>query len=294
MPKFRLPTTKSKVIIQGVTGKEGRFHAEQMRGYASTQVVGGVAPGKGGEWVEGLPVFDSVQIAVEVTGADVSVIFVPKAYATDAIYEAVAAGISLIVCITEGIPLQDMMRVYAHIAGRRSRLLGPNCPGVLVPGQLNVGIIPAHIAVRGTLGIVSKSGALTYDVANAIKDAGIGVRAIVGVGADPIVGTSFTDVLEMFENDPDTEQVVLLGEIGGRAEIDAAEFIKSRMTKRVIAYVAGRSAPPDRRMGHAGAIIEGGRGTVQEKEEALHAAGVLVVDNPEHIADRILQGNRYT
>jgi succinyl-CoA synthetase alpha subunit len=272
----------TRVIVQGITGKEGRFHAAQMRDYG-TQVVGGVTPGRGGEWVESLPVFDGVRAAREMTGANTSVIFVPPAHAADAIYEAVEAEIDLIICITEGIPLFDMMRVYDYVKRSHSRLIGPNCPGIMVPELATVGIIPGHIGHPGDVGVVSKSGALTYDVVDAMSAADIGQSVIVGIGADPIVGTSFINVLEMLENDPETEKIVLLGEIGGRAEIDAAEYIKANVTKLVTAFVAGRSAPPDRRMGHAGAIIERGRGYAEEKIAALREAGVRIADNPEEI-----------
>lgn len=278
----------ARIVIQGITGKEGRFHAIQMRDYFSTTIVGGVSPGKGGEWVDGIPVFDSVEMAVQTTDANISVIFVPREHAPDAIYEAIDAGIRLVVCITEGIPLQDMMTINDYMQRSTSRLLGPNCPGLLIPNNTNVGIIPTHISQLGNVGVISKSGALTYDVVNTLTLHNIGQSMIVGVGADPIVGTTFVDVLEILENDPTTEQIVILGEIGGRAEIDAAEYIKSQMTKRVVAFVAGQSAPPDRRMGHAGAIIERGHGTAQEKIEALRSAGVRVVENPEDIVSQLL------
>lgn len=272
----------SKVIVQGITGRQGGFHAKLMMEYG-TNVVGGVTPGKGGEWFESAPVFDTVQKAVEATGADVSMITVPAPFAPDAMIEAADAGVALIVCLTEHIPVSEMMRVYQHVKAQGSRLIGPNCPGVMSPGQAKVGIIPAMVADAGNIGVVSKSGTLTYEVGFALKQRGMGISTIVGIGGDPIIGTSFVDVLEMFENDPDTEKVALLGEIGGRAEIDAAEFIKAHMTKPVAAFIAGRSAPPGKRMGHAGAIVDGGEGSAEEKIQALEAAGARVANNPEEI-----------
>lgn len=274
----------SKVIVQGITGRQGGFHAKLMMDYG-TDVVGGVTPGKGGEWFEGKPVFDTVSKAVEATEADVSMIMVPAAFAADAIYESVDAGIKLIVCLTEHIPVAEMMSAYHYVKDHGARLVGPNCPGIMTPGQAKVGIIPEMVAIPGNIGVVSKSGTLTYEVAFALKNRGVGISTIVGIGGDPIIGTSFVDVLEMFENDPGTEKVALLGEIGGRAEIDAAEYIKSNMTKPVAAFIAGRSAPPGKRMGHAGAIVEGGEGTAEEKISALEAAGARVAANPEEIPD---------
>jgi succinyl-CoA synthetase alpha subunit len=274
------------VIVQGITGRRGRFHATQMS-EGGTQIVGGVSPGRGGDWVDGKPVFDSVELAIEATAANTSVIFVPAAFAADAIYEAVAANIELVICITEGIPLLDMLKVYDYVQRSNTRLIGPNCPGILTPNEASFGIIPPHIATHGKVGVVSRSGALTYDVVNTLSLAGIGQSTIVGIGGDPLVGTSFVDVLEMFENDPDTEKIVLLGEIGGRGEIDAANYIKSYMTKIVVAFVAGFSAPPNRRMGHAGAVVERGHGTAQEKFDALRDAGVRIVRNPEEIVSQL-------
>jgi succinyl-CoA synthetase alpha subunit len=270
------------VIVQGITGRHGEFHTGQML-EVGTQIVGGVSPGKGGDWVKGKPVFDSVSLAVQATDANTSVIFVPAAFAADAIYEAIDAGIALVVCITEGIPLLDMLMVYDYVKRSNSRLIGPNCPGILTPNEASLGIIPPHIATRGGVGVVSRSGALTYDVVNTLSKHGIGQSSIIGIGGDPLVGTSFVDVLELLEDDTDTEQVVLLGEIGGRGEIDAAEYIKSTMTKPVVAFVSGLSAPANKRMGHAGAIIEGGYGTAREKYDALKDAGVRTVLNPEDI-----------
>jgi succinyl-CoA synthetase alpha subunit len=273
----------TRLLVQGITGREGSFHTQQMLKYG-TQIVGGISPGKGGEWVHGVPVFDSVRKAIDATGADASIIYVPPASAADAIYEAIDAELELVVCITEGIPILEMAKIYTYLNTAPSRLIGPNCPGVLVPGQTNIGIMPGYIATPGNVGIVSKSGTLTYEVIYTLTQAGIGQTTCVGIGGDPIIGTNFIEVLTLFEEDPETERVVLIGEIGGRAEIDAAEFIKANMTKPVVAFVAGRSAPPGVRMGHAGAIIEGGEGTAAEKIDALLAAGVRVADNPEQIA----------
>lgn len=278
----------TRLLVQGITGNEGLFHTTQMVAYG-TQVVAGVTPGKGGEWVlDGkIPVFDSVKMAVEATGANTSVIFVPARFAPDAIFEAADAGIPLIVCITEGIPVQDMMRVRSYLDQKGVRLIGPNCPGLLTPGEAKVGIIPGNIAIPGNVGIVSRSGTLTYEVLYALKLRSIGASTCVGIGGDPVNGTSFIDVLEMFERDPQTEKVVLIGEIGGTDEEKAAEFIATRMTKPVVAFIAGQTAPPGKRMGHAGAIIEGGAGTAAEKIRALEAAGVHVARHPEEIAEII-------
>jgi succinyl-CoA synthetase alpha subunit len=277
-----LADRNTRLIVQGITGREGSFHTKQMIDYG-TNVVGGVTPGKGGEWVHSKPVFDTVKRAVEATGANASIIYAPAAAAGDAIFEAVDAGIGLIVCITEGVPILDMMKVYSYVKQSNSRLVGPNCPGLLTPGQAKVGIMPGYIAKPGNVGVVSKSGTLTYEVVFALTNAGMGQTTCLGIGGDPIIGTNFVDALRMFEEDPETEKVVLIGEIGGRAEVDAAEFIKSHMTKPVAAFIAGKSAPPGTRMGHAGAIIEGGEGTATEKINALLSAGVKVADNPEQI-----------
>jgi succinyl-CoA synthetase alpha subunit len=250
-----------------------------------TDVVGGVTPGKGGEWVLGKPIFDTAKAAVDATGANTSIIFVPAAFGPDAIYEAIDAGIELIICITEGIPILDMMKVYEYLRHSKSRLIGPNCPGLLTPGQAKVGIMPGYIAQPGNIGVVSKSGTLTYEVVYALTQAGMGQTTCIGIGGDPVIGTNFVDVLRLFEDDPLTEKVVLIGEIGGRAEVEAAAFIRANMTKPVAAFIAGKSAPTGTRMGHAGAIIEGGEGTAAEKIEALQAAGVRVADNPEQIPD---------
>ena len=272
----------SKVLVQGITGRQGGFHARLMMAYG-TNVVGGVTPGKGGEWFESVPVFDTMRAAARTTNADCSLVTVPARFAGDAIMEAADAGIKLIICLTEHIPVADMMKVVAFCKRRGSRLIGPNCPGVMTPGQAKVGIIPAMVAEPGNVGVVSKSGTLTYEVGFAMKNAGIGNSTIVGIGGDPVIGTTFVDVLEMFENDPETEKVALLGEIGGSAEIVAADYIKNSMTKPVAAFIAGRSAPPGKRMGHAGAIVDGGEGSAEEKIKALEAAGARVADNPEEI-----------
>ncbi len=277
-----LADKNTRLLVQGITGREGSFHTKQMIEYG-TNVVGGITPGKGGEWVHGKPVFDTVKKAVDATGANASIIYAPAAFAADAIYEAADAGIDLIVCITEGVPILDMMRVYDYIKHTGSRLIGPNCPGLLTPGQAKVGIMPGYIAKPGNVGVVSKSGTLTYEVVFALTQAGLGQSTCIGIGGDPVIGTNFVDVLRMFEEDPETEKVVLIGEIGGRAEVDAAEFIQGHMTKPVAAFIAGKSAPPGTRMGHAGAIIEGGEGTATEKINALLAAGAKVADNPEQI-----------
>ncbi len=274
----------TRLLVQGITGREGLFHTEQMVAYG-TNVVAGVTPGKGGEWVlDGkIPVFDSVKVAVEATGANTSVIFVPARFAADAIFEAADAGIELIVCITEGIPVSDMMRVRNYLDQKGTRLVGPNCPGLLTPGEAKVGIIPGNIAIPGNVGIVSRSGTLTYEVLYALKQAGMGASTCVGIGGDPVNGTSFLDVLRMFNEDPQTEAVVLIGEIGGSDEERAAEYIAQHMRKPVVGFIAGQTAPPGKRMGHAGAIVEGGEGTAAEKIRALEAANVKVASFPEEI-----------
>jgi succinyl-CoA synthetase alpha subunit len=276
----------TRLVVQGITGNEGLFHTQQMLAYG-TNVVAGVTPGKGGEWVldSKVPVLDSVLIAVEATGANTSVIFVPARFAADAIFEAADAGISLIVCITEGIPVQDMMQVRSYLDQKGTRLVGPNCPGLLTPGQAKVGIIPGNIAIPGNIGVVSRSGTLTYEVLYALKLVDKGVSTCVGIGGDPINGTSFIDVLGMFEADAHTDKVILIGEIGGSDEEKAAEFIADQMTKPVVAFVAGRTAPPGKRMGHAGAIVEGGSGLAEDKVKALQTAGVRVASHPEEIPE---------
>jgi succinyl-CoA synthetase alpha subunit len=274
----------TRLLVQGITGNEGLFHTQEMLSYG-TKVVSGTRPGKGGEWVlDGkVPVFDSCKAAVEATGANTSIIFVSANFAPDAIYEAADAGIPFIVCITEGVPVQDMMRVREYLDQKRVRLLGPNCPGLLTPGEAKVGIIPGNIAIPGNIGVVSRSGTLTYEVLYALKLVGMGATTCVGIGGDPIHGTNFIDCLSMFEDDPHTEKVVMIGEIGGTDEEKAAQFIASKMTKPVVSFIAGQTAPPGKRMGHAGAIIEGGAGTAVEKVKALEAAGVRVAKHPEEI-----------
>jgi succinyl-CoA synthetase alpha subunit len=275
---------KTRLLVQGITGNEGLFHTQQMLEYG-TKVVAGTRPGKGGEWVlDGkVPVFDSCKAAVDATGANTSIIFVAAAFAPDAIFESADAGIPFIVCITEGVPVQDMMRVREYLDQKQVRLLGPNCPGLLTPGEAKVGIIPGDIAIPGNIGVVSRSGTLTYEVLYALKLAGMGATTCVGIGGDPINGTNFIDCLSLFEDDPHTEKVVMIGEIGGTDEEKAAQFIASRMTKPVVSFIAGQTAPPGKRMGHAGAIIEGGAGTAADKVKALEAAGVKVAKHPEEI-----------
>lgn len=278
-----LADKNTKVIVQGITGREGRFQTRLMVEYG-TQVVGGVRAGKGGEWVESVPVFDTVHMAVEATGANCSIIYVPGPGAADAMYEAIDAGVPLVVCITDPVPVMEMMKIKEYLKTKpKTRLIGPNCPGLLTPGQAKIGIIPGYVAKPGNVGIVSKSGTLTYEVINSLTEAGMGQSTCIGIGGDPVPGTNFIEVLEMFENDPETEKVVLIGEIGGRAEIDAAEYISKHMTKPVASFIAGASAPPGTRMGHAGAIVEGGEGSAEDKMNALRAAGVRVAENPEEI-----------
>jgi succinyl-CoA synthetase alpha subunit len=273
----------SRVLVQGITGKEGSFHALRNKAYG-TQVVAGVTPGKAGRSVDGIPVFDSVYEAVDETGADVSLIVVPARFAADAIFEAVDAGIGLIVCITEGIPVLDMARVYNYLRGKEHVMIGPNCPGLISPGKANCGIIPDEICIEGPVGLVSRSGTLTYQVMNELTQRGIGQSTCIGIGGDPIIGSSFTDVLGRFQDDPETRAIVMIGEIGGDDEERAAEFIEKSVTKPVVGYVAGFTAPPGKRMGHAGAIVTGSRGTAQAKAEALGAAGVRVGRNPTEVA----------
>ncbi|MGB9775635.1 MAG: succinate--CoA ligase subunit alpha [Anaerolineae bacterium] len=280
----------TRLVVQGVTGREGEFHTRQTLDYG-TPVVAGVTPGKGGQFAcDGrVPVFDTVREAVEATGANTSVIYVPAPFAPDAIIEAADAGLGLVVCITEGIPVHEMIRVKAYLDIKGVRLIGPNCPGLLTPGQAKVGIMPGHIAMPGPVGVVSRSGTLTYEVVYALTALGIGQTTCVGIGGDPIIGTRFVDVLALFEADPETKAVVLIGEIGGNDEEMAARFIAERMTKPVVAFIAGRTAPPGKRMGHAGAIIEGGTGTAAEKIAALEAAGVRVAEHPEQIARMVAE-----
>jgi succinyl-CoA synthetase alpha subunit len=272
----------TRLMVQGITGREGTFHAKQAAAYGTT-VVGGVTPGKGGRTHEGWPVFNTVAECVAATGADASVIFVPPPGGADAILEAADAGLPLAVCITEGIPTLDMLRVFAAIRGGKTRVIGPNCPGLITAGQAKAGIIPGHICKEGRVGIVSKSGTLTYEAIHQLTKNGLGQTTCIGIGGDPLIGTSFIDALALFANDPATEAVVLIGEIGGNAEQDAAAWIKAGFKKPVVGFIAGQTAPPGRRMGHAGAIIAGGKGTAAEKMDALSAAGVRVVKSPADI-----------
>jgi succinyl-CoA synthetase alpha subunit len=281
-----LVNNNTRLIVQGITGREGMFHAEQMIAYG-THVVGGVTPGKGGQWAVGVPVFDSVRDAVRATEANTSIIYVPAAFSPDAILEAVDAGIKLVVCITEGVPTLDMVRVRAYIDQTDARLIGPNCPGLITPGQAKVGIMPGHIHIPGNVGVVSRSGTLTYEVVAALTARGIGQSTAVGIGGDPIIGSTFIDILELFEADADTEQVVMIGEIGGTDEEEAARFIRNHMSKPVTGFIAGQTAPPGKRMGHAGAIISGGKGTAAEKVQALEAVGVRMAKQPTDIAELV-------
>lgn len=282
---------KTRVVVQGITGKEGSFHARGMLEYG-TQVVAGVTPGKGGTLHEGVPVFNSVADAVRETGADTAAVFVPPAFAADAVCEAAAAGVGLIVCITEGIPLREMLLVVREVAARGARLIGPNCPGLISPGAAKVGIMPGPIHKPGAVGVVSRSGTLTYEVVHQLTERGIGQSTCIGIGGDPIIGTNFVDCLRLFQEDAGTEAIVMIGEIGGNAEETAAAYIKEHVTKPVFSFVAGRTAPPGKRMGHAGAIIAGGQGGFPSKQAALIAAGVRFVENPARIGAAVADGLR--
>jgi succinyl-CoA synthetase alpha subunit len=274
----------TRLLVQGITGSEGSFHAVRNRDYG-TNVVAGVTPGKGGQDVSGIPVFNTVAEAVDETGANTTLVFVPARFATDAIYEAVDGGIETVVCVAEGLPAHEMLRVYNYIRPKGTTMLGPNCPGVLSPGKANVGIIPAEVLSGGRIGLVSRSGTLTYQIGYELAQMGLGNSTIVGIGGDPVVGSSFIDILGKFEADPETEVVVMVGEIGGDEEEKAAEYIAAEMTKPVVAYIAGFTAPPGKTMGHAGAIISGSSGTAQAKKEALEAAGVKVGTTPTEVAE---------
>ena len=278
----------TRLVVQGITGREGEFHTRQMVEYG-TNVVAGVTPGKGGIWVAGIPVFDTLQEAVNATEANASIIYVPARFAPDAILEAADVGIEVIVCITEGIPVLDMIKVRSHLDCTKARLIGPNCPGIITPGEAKVGIMPGHIHKPGPVGVVSRSGTLTYEVVHALSERGLGQSTAIGIGGDPIIGTDFIDALSLFEEDSQIRQVVLIGEIGGSDEQRAADFIAQHMSKPVTAFIAGQTAPPGKRMGHAGAIIEGGEGTAAEKIAAFEAVGVRVAKHPGEIAELVAQ-----
>lgn len=278
---------KTRLVVQGITGTEGSFHTQQMIDYG-TKIVAGVTPGKGGTKFGNIPIYNTVEEAVKFQNANTSVIFVPPSFAADAILEAVNAGIKVIVCITEGIPINDMLKVYNFIKNKDVILIGPNCPGVISPGEAKVGIMPGFIHKKGKIGVVSRSGTLTYEAVKQLTDLGLGQSTCVGIGGDPIIGSRFTDIIKLFNEDADTEGIIIIGEIGGTAEEEAADFIKNNVKKPVIGFIAGRTAPPGRRMGHAGAIISGGKGTASEKMLAMKKAGIFVVDNPAEIGSTML------
>ncbi len=273
---------ESKVIVQGITGRDGSFHTREMVAYG-TQVVGGVTPGKGGQNLDGIPIFDTVRGAVDATGADISVIFVPPAFSTEALYEAIDGGVGLVICITEGVPANDMIGVYDIAKAKGVRLIGPNCPGLISPGKSKVGILPGQIHTPGRVGVISRSGTLTYEVVHTLTARGIGQSTCIGIGGDPIVGSNYLDLLALFQEDDETDAVVLIGEIGGTDEEEAAEWIRKNFSKPVVSFIAGQTAPPGKRMGHAGAIIAGGKGTAEDKMAALEKAGVPVAKIPSEI-----------